>query len=545
MAIFKNMFKTLSRQDKILISILIAVVFAGAWLRFFHLDFGLPQLYQPDEEFFVAPALRVAAGHLDPGWYGAPAQPLIYAVAGAFRLVNFFVNLSKDIHVPVQQNYPAFVHIFQTAGRVIPALGGTVMSILSYFLGALWSRRAGVIAAALCAFSFYLVDHSHIIRPDILQTLFVLGVVLCALKILHAPSQKRWYIGLGVCLGLAVTMKYPSLFLIVPLAFLVVLLWRKKIFYFRLWILAVAIGLIVVFVSAPYLFIHFHEALKDVGIENRGNHGGHDGFSFFGNLWWYLSAVLDWQLGTVIYLFTILFSSFLGYKIIRRRLEPRERDVAVLLLFALTYLIAISFLSLHWERWTIPVVSLLFIIAASAIDFAMSKLRHPLTMVLILIMVFAGPSLRLARTLYGYAHPYTSEIARQWILKNISAGAHIETEPIAAPLDAHRYTIDKVPNGSWYTFEEYRQKGATHLVISEGVYGDILKESLYTHPEENYMKAMRRYGELFSKLLLVFEIRSHPIFSAQELIMSNDAKIFRTLDLRVLKGPFIRVYAFP
>ena len=57
-----------ARRAALLASILVAA-FVVAW-RGVHFD--LPDAPLEDESYFVQPAVRVAAGDLDPGWFGHP-----------------------------------------------------------------------------------------------------------------------------------------------------------------------------------------------------------------------------------------------------------------------------------------------------------------------------------------------------------------------------------------------------------------------------------------------------------------------------------------
>lgn len=104
--------------------IVLLIMIGGAFARLFFLNYGLPHLLFVDEEFFVQPALRIAAGNLNPGWFGAPAQPLLYGLGLLFRGVNFLLNTLHHSNLPVEANYQAFVTVFQTAGRSLGAIGG-------------------------------------------------------------------------------------------------------------------------------------------------------------------------------------------------------------------------------------------------------------------------------------------------------------------------------------------------------------------------------------------------------------------------------------
>ena len=139
---------------------MIAAIFVCALvIRLVGARFGLPRLYLPDEEFFVGPALQLAnSGGFDPGWYGAPAQPLIYGLAFIFRGLNFLVNQLKDTADPVVLNYETNIVLFQTAGRLLSIVAGARLSVMVFLLGRRWSNLAGDFGAGLVVTSFFLIE---------------------------------------------------------------------------------------------------------------------------------------------------------------------------------------------------------------------------------------------------------------------------------------------------------------------------------------------------------------------------------------------------
>ncbi len=55
--------------------------------------------------------------------------------------------------------------------------------------------------------------------------------------------------------------------------------------------------------------------VDDVISENRTLHYGHDGLSFIEKLWWYLSSVLPWQVGTVLLLVVLVTAAACSWQV--------------------------------------------------------------------------------------------------------------------------------------------------------------------------------------------------------------------------------------
>lgn len=523
--------------------ILLLILLVGAALRFFSLSYGLPRLYLEDEEFFVQPALRVAEGNANPEWFGAPAQPLIYVLSATFRVVNVGVNLAHKTHTTVTQNYRDDSTPFQTAGRVWPALAGTALIWAVYALASFWNRRAGLFAALVAATSFYFVDQSHIIRPDILQTLFLLLTLLGLFRILERPMNRRWYLLTGLAFGLAIGMKYPALFFLFPLAFAAFLMFRTTKFILRRWLEAAGTTLLTLFLTGPFLFLNPRQVGHDLAWESRAEHGLHGELNTLQNLWWYVTHGIDWQLGTLLSLVGIgaLMTLIVRAWRTRKNLSPQLQRFAVVAVALLTYFICIIFLKLHWARWVIPVSALLCIFSGIGVAWLQERLHgRRLLATMFLILIFLAPLIRLGRTLYGYGHPYTIEQMRSWVLGNIAPTTIVE-EPYDPDLSPP-FAALHVGNITWNTVAQYRAKGATHFIVNGKVAGVILREAGMKDAKENYSNAARHYEKLFATSTLAHEVLPHPRYTAEQLLTSSDLSVLRTLSIALFQGPFVKIY---
>ncbi|HEV7461814.1 MAG TPA: glycosyltransferase family 39 protein [Solirubrobacteraceae bacterium] len=125
----------------------------------------------------------------------------------------------------------AWAHVFgsgEAAIRSLSALAGTAMVPLAYLAGArLFTRRVGVIAAALAAVNPFLIWYSQEARAyAVYMTLAGLSF-LCFVAVLRSRSL-RWLAGWAVASALALTSHFFALFLVGPEALWLLLAWPGR-----------------------------------------------------------------------------------------------------------------------------------------------------------------------------------------------------------------------------------------------------------------------------------------------------------------------------
>ncbi len=457
-------------------------------------------------------------------------------------------NLANGTDLAASQHYQNHVVLFHSLARALPAMLGALSVLLVYAIARLWSRPAALISSLFAALSFFLIENAHIIRPDIPQTFFLLSTIYCWLRIMQAPTMRYWYLLLGVSFGLAVNMKYPSLFFLVPLC--VVLLYHvvQKRVSLRNWVGAATTALLTSFITGPFLYVDLPTVLSDLAKENRAVHAGHDGWNFLQNLSWYVFHVLSWQVGTVIYTAACCTVIVVVWHCIRRRMQQRDWMLLSLVIAAVSYPIMISALHLHWERWMIPVSTIFFIVAGIGLGTLLQRARRrkqQLACVLVIVLCLVAPTMRLLRTVYAFSHPHTSALARTWIEEHLPAGTHLVTEILTTTLPSDKYTILELPNLGLQTVREYRKQDITHFIIGERVYGALQTIDEEDGPAYENVRAVTqpRYEKLLSQGTLLKEVRANEEFTRDQLTYSHDLLVLRTPSIHLLMGPYIRIYA--
>lgn len=325
--------------------------------------YGLPQPFDSDEQIFV----RAAAGMLsektlDPGWYGAPAQSLIYLLALVFGLISF-VGIAIGAYSGTADIVHAFKDdptLFYVAGRVLSASFMTACVVMVYVIArSIGMRRRWCVFAAILAIAAPLIsDYAWRIRMDAMQALFnLLGTWFC-IRAMTSSRPHRMLLAAGVCLGLAVTAKFTGVAGVAPILLATLFLVLEKRFSGPQALAALSAAgvasLISAFLSGPYLFINMEEMLVAVAFEARPTHLSATGGGFSRQLGYYLFTAIPDNLGVVASLAALAGAIAL----------LRRRQTAIVVAFPLAYLLFISLLSLQWERWLIPVIPFATLAAA-------------------------------------------------------------------------------------------------------------------------------------------------------------------------------------
>ena len=370
---------------------LAAVVALAAALRLPGLEYGLPYpLLNPDEASIVPRAWEMAhGGGLDPGWYDYP-------------------SLLLELLAPLQAlaGSPSYL-----SARYVAVLIGLAGVVAAWWLGRrAYGGSAGVVAASVVAVSTTHVAYSHIAVTDVLLTL---GVT-CTLALL-AAGRLEWA---GVAAGLAVSAKYPGVFLAAPLLAVGWGRWRR---------LAVAAGLAVAAfaLTSPFVVVHPGRAWDDLSRVQRLARAGWLGFEHEGSALGAFSARLWDAVGPV------LVIAFVGLVL---ALFRRSRADLALASFGLLYFADLLTLDAHFDRYVLPLVPVVAVLAA--------RMRALAPVTLLLLVIPLVWSIRDDRELLKtdtrvFAQPYLEQL--------VPAGASIAVDPSTIPLAGREVLALELP----------------------------------------------------------------------------------------------------
>lgn len=270
--------------------------------------------------------------------------------------ILFTVYSWLHYHMPASEAFALHKGNFYLVARIYTAFFGIGMiPLMALFTGKLLNRDkisgdakccAQLLAAGLTAFSPIFIQHSAYATPDIPVACLSLLTAYLSLYYLESGSRK-WLCAIAVLTGICITIKYPAAVMCLYIAFIVIYRAVKEKDYKKIivegmvcigWILAT------MFIIAPNLFTDCQKAVETFLAEARPNHLGADGLGFWGNLKFYFYEMRN-SMGIL-----AVLSFLVGAVFLARHWAIQH----VGLVISGIYWICLSVLSLHWQRWGMP-----------------------------------------------------------------------------------------------------------------------------------------------------------------------------------------------
>lgn len=326
---------------------MLALIFVTAIiLRFVGASWGMPHNnLHPDEGIIFGPSYLCALNrnfevhdYYRPNHVSIKMNTLLYI---GIQELYFAPQGQNDFELNYNENFA----LFTTASRVLTALFGVGTVIFAYFIGLFWGRKQALFATLLFAVFPSFIEHSHYITPDVPLLFFLMGVLWAALCYQKKPSVS-WLFWMSFFTALATCEKYPGAYGCAIIAVAVCATHIKKpaliakdgclsILFFVLGIMAVS----------PVLLIDFRTVLEAISGQYQPYHIGADGLNFGGKLLFYLKTT------GVHFGLLLTVSSIYGFvKSFRKNVKP-----TIILFVFLAYIVPISTITLHFERYTLPI----------------------------------------------------------------------------------------------------------------------------------------------------------------------------------------------
>jgi 4-amino-4-deoxy-L-arabinose transferase-like glycosyltransferase len=417
------------------------IVVVGALVRLHAIDFGLPYLYDPDENWFVAIAREMLADqNPNPGWFGHPGTPVVYLLAALYGGFHWIVEVlglpahSAELH--------AFFKHYHTeiflVGRLVSVAFAVATIGLTYAVGArlFASRTVGLLAAAFMALSPLHVMYSRLIRTDIQATFLVLTVFWFTLDIVER-GRSRSVLLAGLLTGVATATKYPAA-LIGLTAVLAICFMpgsaKRRLGMLAGYLGAAALGL---FIASPYLLLDMQTAITDLTLEAPAWVVSHSDRGFLADLAWYLGHPFAFAVSAGGALFAVA-----GIVLC---LKDRSPSRWLALSFPAVFLIFIAALPLRVRHWIMPLVPFLCTLAGYALFEALRFMRRraslefgvwPVFVMMAVTLPLAKADVTRSRQLQL---PDTRTLAGDWIMAHIPPGRSLVVEAWTPQLPADRY----------------------------------------------------------------------------------------------------------
>jgi hypothetical protein len=463
----------------------------------------LPYSEELDETFFVEPAIRMnAEGSLNPKWFGHPGSTVIYPLAAIFHFRNFLFHQGTlrwpdpNIAADFDQSSPQYYLI----GRYLSVAYAVLALPLLFVLGRqTYGTNEALIACTIFMLLPLSLSHSQMIRTDSPAVFFgLLSLCLCAR--LHSNSSRENQILTGGAIGLAVASRYFMVALI-PV-FLAANIFRKANGEDRRfeWPL-IAAGLMAIgvsfFLSTPFILLDYATALDNIIGNARSTFPGADGFSKPGNFAWYWSHSIPRALTLPVFAALLIG--------VGQLLWDRRVLSLFLGLFVLVFVTGLSLSSLHWDRWIIPILPVLALLAAAGVVKSAHMIKQKAGWsILWFLVVLSAAQLAYKVSIQNQRqhNPSTQVLARDWIVANVPSGSIIFQEWYAAHLrDAPYFVATAFSMSQVGDLEYFQNENADFLVVSDYIYSRFFREP------KRYPNEVRYYQELFKKGRLEKSIR--------------------------------------
>lgn len=347
---------------------ILAFIFAIAIvLRLVGIGWGMPHNnLHPDEGLIFGQAYQCALER-------------DFEVHQYYRPNHVSIKLNTLLYVGIQElyfapqgqddfalNYSQHFALFTTASRVLTALFSVGTVVLAYFIALFWGRNQALFATLLFAVCPSFLEHSHYITPDIPLLFFLMGVLWAALRYLRKPAVHLLF-WMSFFTALATCEKYPGAYGCAIIAVTVCITHIKKpLMIVREGFLAILFWVIGIMAVSPILIIDFRTVLEVMAGQNKQYHLGADGLNFGQTLFFYAKTTAE-QLGLMMTVNCI-------YGMVRSFMKNVKPTLILLIFFA--YIVPISTLSIHWERYTLPIYGVCILFGAIGAFYILEDLQR-------------------------------------------------------------------------------------------------------------------------------------------------------------------------
>lgn len=510
--------------------IFIFIFLSSLLLRVIGLKFGFPLLTHPDEDDIMDPVFNMAVNNsLKPGNFSRPNQ--ILGIIYFFYLnIASYVRFGKSFEVA----FPLYPLNFYFYARVLISFMGSMIPVVAYKIGKEFKPKVANAAAIVFAIFPLYILHSLYITSDIPITLFTLIIILFTILFLKSGNQKYLLIALFFS-AVNTAEKYPGLISLgIVISGVVIRIFEKeenalpeklKNIFIQIIKLS-AIYIFFLYLVAPNIFIEYGSVIKAIRQEARPNHLGADNLGWFGNMLFYGQTFLKWS--------NILAIVFIGigiYAIIKS-----TNRTYLVLFYGLFYWIALSALSLHWERWALPMYTTPLFLISIAIAFLWNEYSTNKKMKAFLLIVFA--------LFFGQQmiHAIQVPIRMQFVDTRVVANEYCLQNEINVENSIYEGYTPLSPQMPGFIFEEYRNipEGKEYIIISSRNYSRFYQEP------ERYQSQIQIYEDIRENNVLMAWFQPEPppknIFSRFEDIVYFIKFHLNLTSTEKYIGPTIEIY---
>lgn len=397
--------------------ILLLIIFIGAFLRFYKLDWGQGLFTHPDEYHIVISVNQLSfPTQLNPHFfsYGTVTIYLIYFTE---QFLNFTLS---HLHTP-----NTFL-----LGRFFSALFSTLTLLLVYRISRSFSdRRFAIVATGLAALAPGLIQQAHFATPESALIFFILSSLLFLLNFVKDGKTTSLILA-ALFFGLSLGVKISSIVTLIPLLSGILLRQLSGSFkigsFIKQTAIVVTISVVTFAASAPFVFLDFPSFLNSFNYES-GVATGQLGVFYTRQFiettpfLFQLEKILPFALGPA-----LLVTGFIGFILIIFKIfqeRPLNTHYIILAISFLSLLLPNSFLFAKWTRFIAPALPFFAFFAAFFL-FKFQAFKTPQWLTLPLVFLLFAFHFFWAFSFFSiYTRPDIRASASQWLESSAPPGS--------------------------------------------------------------------------------------------------------------------------
>jgi YYY domain-containing protein len=530
---------------------LVAVLLVAAVLRCYNINWDDGKLAHPDERStvaFYAPTMHLPkdwSTALDPRkstfnpFWDLNSQSRRSYTYGHFPLylLTITANLAHSL-APVAERLGASPETVQTlatangspgfayVGRFLMAVADTFTVYLVYLIARrLYGQAAGLLAAALSAFTVTQIQLAHFFAVDPISTTFTLLALYGAMLMVERRTTGAAALtGLGA--GLAIASKFSALpVMAAPVVAVLIIVWRSRpagpdwAQAVRHVLIAFVVAFLVFALTSPFVFLDWSNFVEAVIKEQGAMVSGEADFPFtrqYRGTTPYLYHIVQqlrwgmgWPLGIVAFL-------GLGWVLVRTLLRRAKPGELILLSWIIPYFGVTGLFLAKFMRYMVPVVPLFVVMGAGMLasrywvldtrySRRISNIQYLIAGIVLLASIFWA--LAFVNGVYGTEHTWIT--ASRWIYDHVPDGSVLASEhwdddlPLSLPepganMGAHGYQLVELP---MYEDDNEQKYQLLRSLLSEADYIVLSTNRLYgaiPRLPERYPMSTKYYQLLFA-----------------------------------------------
>ncbi|MBO5081560.1 MAG: glycosyltransferase family 39 protein [Lachnospiraceae bacterium] len=514
------------------------IIFIAIVIRIIGINWGMPHNnLHPDEGLVYWPAYQCALERN-------------FEIHDYYRPNHVTIKLNTLLYIGIQElyfvpqgeldftsNYGENFALFTTASRIMNALFSVGIVVFAYLIALSWGKNKALFVALLFAVFPSFIEHAHYITPDTPLLFFLMGVLWAAFRYMKKPTIS-WLFWMSFFTALAFCEKYPGAYGCVIIATVVcVTHYKKPLLILRDGAMAILFFILGIMAVSPILLIDLRTVLEIMAGQNKQYHLGADGLNFGETIVFYATT-------TAVRMGFVLTVGCL-YGIVRSFMKNRKPTI--LLISLLMYILPISKLSLHWERYTLPIYAVCLIFGAIGVFYLLDDLSRALKKnrvlaVAVYLLLLFLPVASLASSAMAVAGSFLAPDSRILLQENFTAANITKQNSVHdcnTPLDPGGYY------GAFGNFvagdpAQYKYGSCPTFVVTSSAQRDLYLEA----DPEIYGGVANFYKKLDEEYTMVYihtvELPSYHFFEFQNIWFAARS-VYRYLNGASV-GYEIRVY---